>query len=66
MVAASTGPLRLDVFDDAVGAIPFYERRGRRLLERRTATWRNARGEHPFVRVYAAPVSTGEPGSAPP
>lgn len=68
-VVAAAGPgLRLDVLDDGATAIGFYERRGWRLLERRAATWRNARGESPFVRVYAAPFSgsVGGPGSARP
>jgi GNAT superfamily N-acetyltransferase len=63
-VAASGPGLLLDVVDDAAGAIGFYEHRGWRLLERRAATWRNARGASPLVRVYAAPVTgrvSGQP-----
>lgn len=66
VVAASTGPLRLDVPDDAVGTIVFYERPGRRQLERRTATWLIAGGAGLLGRECGAPVSTGAPGSAPP
>lgn len=68
VVAAAAPGLRLDVLDDGATAIGFYERRGWRLVERRAATWRNARGESPFVRVYAAPLSgpAGGPGSAHP
>jgi GNAT superfamily N-acetyltransferase len=58
VAVAANGPgLLLDVVDDASGAIGFYERRGWRLLERRAATWRDARGRSPLVRVYTAPVS---------
>ncbi|HEY2041915.1 MAG TPA: GNAT family N-acetyltransferase [Jatrophihabitans sp.] len=47
--------LWLEVVEGRGSAAPFYERRGWRLVDRRSADWTTSAGDRPVLRRYAEP-----------